>query len=41
MVQVPRTDTYICPVCSSTEWHYPEELSIEQTQEMEDEYQIE
>jgi hypothetical protein len=41
MVQVPRTDTWICSVCSGLEWHYPEQLSMTQPTEIEEEYQSE
>lgn len=41
MVQVPRTDVYICSVCSGTEWHHPEQLSMTQPTEMEEDYEVE
>jgi hypothetical protein len=43
MVQVPRTKTWICSICSGSDWHYATDLQ-QQTNgltEIEEEYQIE
>ena len=41
MVQIPRTKTWICSICSGSDWHYATDLQTNELTEMEQEYQIE